>query len=313
MKTIKERFMKRKNLILALIAMIIMLAACNGNTPGPSDPEIKPLDKVPADLYGEYRLDDVTLVLDEMSIKMNETELAQASGVVEYVNGVLAERNSGLAGLTIKEDTVSYETDDSSIVISFGGLESDEGYEPGTGTLTFEKDAEGFHFTFAAETVLNDYRVADAFHYDIPSEDTPIPPEVPEEPVESEFTEVQEALYGTYTYDTVITIAEGSIIVDGVEVTTPAGVAEYVNKTLGGGLTGLTIDEGTVRHIYTADSAIITFGGLESDEDYAPGTGSMNFKKAGDTFYYTFEAQTVINGTRVSDSFSVAYGPESQS
>ena len=57
-------------------------------------------------------------------------------------------------------------------------------------------------------------------------------PSDPAEPSASKFDTVQEALFGTYTDDTTIVISEGSILVDGNNVTTATGVASYVNPIL---------------------------------------------------------------------------------
>ena len=306
--------MKKANLILAMLAMVLMLAACSGKTPGPDTKpeEPKPLESVPEELQGTYDSGDgVVFVLGDMSIKINDTELATPEGVKTYVDGVLAEARGGLKGQTIDADTVSYATTGTAIEITFGGLKGDE---PGTGTLSFSKVGNVFYFGFSAEVVINEYVEAESFAIEIPTEGTTVTPDDPEVPVESEFTEVQEALYGTYTYDTVITIAKGSIKVDDVEVTTPAGVADYVAKILSGSFSGLTVDLNDVQYAYTADSAVITFGLLGADEGSEDNNGSMSFKKAASgNFYYTFKAQAVIEGSRLTQNYSCSYGPEAQS
>lgn len=280
--------------------------------PGPEPEEPKPLESVPEELKGTYDSGDgVVFVLDDMSIKINDTELAKPEGVKTYVDGVLAEARGGLKGQTIDADTVSYTTTETAIEITFGGLKGDE---PGTGTLSFSKAGNVFYFGFSAEAVIEDVVASEAFEYEIPTEGATVTPDDPEEPVESEFTEVQEALYGTYTYDTVITIAKGSIKVDDIEVTTTAGVAEYVANTLSGSFSGLTVDQSDVHYAYTADSAVITFELLGADEGSEDNNGSMSFKKAASgNFYYTFKAQAVIEGTRISQDYSCTYGPEKQS
>ena len=192
--------MKKANLILAMLAMVLMLAACNGKTPGPGpEPEEpKPLESVPEELQGTYDSGDgVVFVLGDKSIKINDTELATPEGVKTYVDGVLAETKGGLKGQTIDADTVSYATTETAIEITFGGLKGDE---PGTGNLSFSKAGNVFYFSFSAEAVIDEVVVSEAFEYEIPTEGATVTPDDPEEPVESEFSEVQEALYGTYTF-----------------------------------------------------------------------------------------------------------------
>ena len=133
-------------------------------------------------------------------------------------------------------------------------------------------------------------------------------PSDPAEPSASKFDTVQEALFGTYTDDTTIVISEGSIVVDGNNVTTKSGVASYVNPILKEKLgDNLSINEETVDYFYYADSAIITFGGIPSDTDFDPGTGSMTFKKSADGFHYSFEVDTVIEDMIATYTFSVSY------
>lgn len=70
--------MKKANLILAMLAMVLMLAACSGKTPGPDTKpeEPKPLESVPEELQGTYDSGDgVVFVLGDMSIKVNLTTL----------------------------------------------------------------------------------------------------------------------------------------------------------------------------------------------------------------------------------------------
>lgn len=293
--------MKKTNLLLILLA-ILLLAACNNNPPAPSNPE---LEKVPEGLYGHYTFpNDIVVDVDEGKILIDGSNVATPDGVVSYVNGYLATSNSGLQGLTIKKETVRYASTATSVEIAFGGLESDEGTAPGTGSISLSKDSDGFHLLFEAETILNDYRVNDNFGFDDAGEG----PSDPAEPSASKFDTVQEALFGTYTDDTTIVISEGSILVDGNNVTTATGVASYVNPILKEKLgDNLSINEETVDYFYYADSAIITFGGIPSDTDFDPGTGSMTFKKSADGFHYSFEVDTVIEDMIATYTFSVSY------
>lgn len=111
-----------------------------------------------------------------------------------------------------------------------------------------------------------------------------------------------------FSEHTPMTQSEDSIVVDGNNVTTKSGVTSYVNPILKEKLgDNLSINEETVDYFYYADSAIITFGGIPSDTDFDPGTGSMTFKKSADGFHYSFEVDTVIEDMIATYTFSVSY------
>lgn len=102
-----------------------------------------------------------------------------------------------------------------------------------------------------------------------------------------------------------MTIGEGSIVVDGHDVTESSGVAAYVNGVLSAGLKGLTIAPDTVRYSYTADSVTISFSGLKSDDGKNSGGGTMKFIKDSTLFHYEFFAETILDDFILSDGFGL--------